>query len=152
VTMNLLDADVRLAVEAAQDKQALDISALDLRGSGAFADYFVLCSGSSGPQIQAIGEAVEERLHRNGRHVTHREGRGGGEWHLLDYGFLVVHIFSERARQYYDLERLWRNAERIDLKIDAEEGARTSRHGESESRPGPGALGGSAEPEGNAAR
>jgi ribosome-associated protein len=150
--MNLLDADVRLAVEAAQDKQALDISALDLRGSGAFADYFVLCSGSSGPQIQAIGEAVEERLHRNGRHVTHREGRGGGEWYLLDYGFLVVHIFSERARQYYDLERLWRNAERIDLKIDAEEGARTSRHGESESRPGPGAFGGSAEPEGNAAR
>jgi ribosome-associated protein len=150
--MNLLDADVRLAVEAAQDKQALDISALDLRGSGAFADYFVLCSGSSGPQIQAIGEAVEERLHRNGRHVTHREGRGGGEWYLLDYGFLVVHIFSERARQYYDLERLWRNAERIDLKIDAQEGARTSRHGESESRPGPGALGGSAEPEGNAAR
>jgi ribosome-associated protein len=147
VTINSLDQDVRLAVEAAQDKQALDITVLNLGGSGAFADYFVLCSGSSGPQIQAIGEAVEERLHRNGRRVTHREGRGGGEWYLLDYGFLVVHIFSERARQYYDLERLWRNAERIDVKEDAPTKHRTERDARSRS------LGGShAEPEGNAAR
>jgi ribosome-associated protein len=147
VTINSLDRDVRLAVEAAQDKQALDITVLNLGGSGAFADYFVLCSGSSGPQIQAIGEAVEERLHRNGRQVTHREGRGGGEWYLLDYGFLVVHIFSERARQYYDLERLWRNAERIDVKEDTPRGHRTE--GDARQR----SLGGShAEPEGNAAR
>jgi ribosome-associated protein len=147
VTINSLDNDVRLAVEAAQDKQALDITVLNLGGSGAFADYFVLCSGSSGPQIQAIGEAVEERLHRNGRQVTHREGRGGGEWYLLDYGFLVVHIFSERARQYYDLERLWRNAERIDVKEDTPTEQRTGRDARARS------LGGShAEPEGNAAR
>jgi ribosome-associated protein len=149
VTLNSIDADVRLAVEAAQDKQALDITVLNLRDSGAFADYFLLCSGSSGPQIQAIGEAVEERLHRNGRRVAHREGRGGGEWYLLDYGFLIVHIFSERARQYYDLERLWRNAERIDVKDEG----RPERPGESESRPGSRSLGGShAEPEGNAAQ
>lgn len=147
MTINSLDQDVRLVVEAAQDKQALDITVLNLGGSGAFADYFVLCSGSSGPQIQAIGEAVEERLHRNGRQVTHREGRGGGEWYLLDYGFLVVHIFSERARQYYDLERLWRNAERIDVKDDTPTEHRTDRDARSRS------LGGShAEPEGNAAR
>jgi ribosome-associated protein len=140
--MNSLDADVRLAVEAAQDKQALDICVLNLRGSGAFADYFLLCSGSSGPQIQAIGEAVEERLHRHGRRVAHREGRAGAEWYLLDYGFLIVHIFSERARQYYDLERLWRNAERLDVH---ESGA--APRGESR------ALGGArAEPEGNAAQ
>jgi ribosome-associated protein len=119
---------------------------LNLGGSGAFADYFVLCSGTSGPQIQAIGEAVEERLHRNGRRVTHREGRGGGEWYLLDYGFLVVHIFSERARQYYDLERLWRNAERIDVKEDTPSG----RHHEPDARSRQ--LGGSrAASEGNAA-
>ena len=112
---NSLDSDVRLAVEAAQDKQALDISVLNLRGSAAFADYFVLCSGGSAPQIHAIAEAIEERLHRHGRRVSHREGKAGAEWMLLDYGFLIVHIFSERARQYYDLERLWRNAERIDI-------------------------------------
>jgi ribosome-associated protein len=146
VTMNLSDIDVRLAVEAALDKQALDITVLNLGGSGAFADYFVLCSGSSGPQIQAIGEAVEERLHRNGRRVTHREGRGGAEWYLLDYGFLVVHIFSERARQYYDLERLWRNAERIDVKEDAHSA------GHNEPDAGSRSLGGSrAASEGNAA-
>jgi ribosome-associated protein len=148
--MNSLDADVRLAVEAAQDKQALDVCVLNLRGSGAFADYFILCSGSSGPQIQAIGEAVEERLHRNGRQVAHREGRAGAEWYLLDYGFLIVHIFSERARLYYDLERLWRNAERIEVG-----GANGSRDAEqrSTSRSGPRSLDGAqAEPEGNAAQ
>jgi ribosome-associated protein len=115
VTPNSLDPEIRLAVEAAQDKQALDISVLNLRGSGAFADYFLLCSGSSQPQIQAIGEAVEEKLGRLGRHVAHREGKSSAEWVLLDYGYFVVHIFSERARQYYDLERLWRNAERVDF-------------------------------------
>ncbi len=116
--MNALDKDVRLAVEAAQDKQALDISVLNLRGSAAFADYFLLCSAGSTPQMQAISDGVEERLHRAGRRVAHREGRGSAEWMLLDYGFLIVHIFSERARQYYDLERLWRNAERIDIGSD----------------------------------
>jgi ribosome-associated protein len=147
--INSIDSDVRLAVEAAQDKQALDITVLNLRESGAFADYFLLCSGSSGPQIQAIGEAVEERLHRNGRRVAHREGRGGGEWYLLDYGFLIVHIFSERARQYYDLERLWRNAERIDVKEEVQ----PARRGDAESQPGSKSLSGfRAESEGNVAR
>jgi ribosome-associated protein len=145
--MNALDKDVRLAVEAAQDKQALDISVLNLRGSAAFADYFLLCSGSSAPQMQAISDAVEERLHRAGRRVAHREGRGSAEWMLLDYGFLIVHIFSERARQYYDLERLWRNAERIDIGSDARPEA------DSRSDPSPRALDNShAGPEDNAAQ
>jgi ribosome-associated protein len=115
VTPNSLDPEIRLAVEAAQDKQALDISVLSLSNSGAFADYFLLCSGSSQPQIQAISEAIEERLDRHGRHVAHREGKSSAEWVLLDYGYFVVHIFSERAREYYDLERLWRTAERVDF-------------------------------------
>jgi len=147
--MNSLDSDVRLAVEAAQDKQALDISVLDLRRSGGFADYFILCSGSSAPQMQAISDAVEERLHRNGRRVAHREGRSSAEWMLLDYGFLIVHIFSERARQYYDLERLWRNAERIDVSHSAS----AERRGETETGVRPRSPRDShAEPEGNAAR
>ncbi len=110
-----LQPDVRAAVEAAQDKQASDITVLNLTGASAFADYFVLCSGQSAPQLHAIAEAIEERLDRQGMRLTHREGRPGAEWVLLDYGSIVVHIFSEGARRYYDLERLWRNAERLDV-------------------------------------
>ncbi len=108
--------EIRLAVEAAQDKHALEIVVLHLHDTGAFAEYFVLCSGQSQPQLRAIAEAVEESLDRHGRHLSHREGKpGAAEWLLLDYGNFIVHVFSERAREYYDLERLWRNAERLDI-------------------------------------
>lgn len=110
-----LRQEVRLAVEAAQDKQAAEITVLKLPGQGAFAEYFLLCSGQSAPQLQAIAEAVEERLGRSGVRLKHREGRAGSEWVLLDYRDFVVHIFSERAREYYDLERLWRTADRLDI-------------------------------------
>jgi ribosome-associated protein len=115
VTPESLRPSIRAAVEAAQDKQAVDITVLKL--SGAFVEYFVLASGHSQPQIKAIIEAVEERLHREGVRLMHREGKAGAgaEWLLLDYGDFVVHVFSERARQYYDLERLWRTAERVDF-------------------------------------
>ena len=115
MTINSLRPEIRLAVEAAQDKQAENITVLNLAGAGAFAEYFLVCSGRSQPQIKAIAEAVEERLDRAGMHLVHREGKSNAEWVLLDYGSLVVHVFSERAREYYDLERLWRNAERIDF-------------------------------------
>ena len=115
--MNLetLRPEIRWAVEAAQDKQAVDITVLKLSGAEAFAEFFLLCSGRSEPQIKAIGEAIEERLGRERVRLAHREGKSGAEWVLLDYGDFVVHIFSERARQYYDLERLWRTAERLDF-------------------------------------
>jgi ribosome-associated protein len=113
VTINSLRPEIRAAVEAAQDRQAVDITVLNLSGAGAFAEYFLLCSGQSQPQIQAIGESIEDRLERQGRRVVHREGKSSAEWVLLDYGDFVAHIFSERARQYYDLERLWRSAERV---------------------------------------
>ena len=115
MTSNSLRLEIRWAVEAAQDKQAVDITVLNLSGEGAFAEYFLLCSGHSQPQITAIGQAIEERLDREGIHLAHREGKTSAEWVLLDYGSFVVHIFSERAREYYDLERLWRSAERIDF-------------------------------------
>ena len=149
MTTNSLDKDVRLAVEAAQDKQALDICVLNLRGSAAFADYFLLCSATSAPQMQAISDAVEERLHQNGRRVAHREGRGGAEWMLLDYGFLIVHIFSERARMYYDLERLWRNAERMEVGANESHAA---GHGGATRSTSPSRSSSQSEPEGNAAR
>ena len=121
MTLNPLRSEIRCAVEAAQDKQAVDITALKLPGTGAFAEYFLLCSGHSQPQIQAIGEAIEERLESHGVRLAHREGKSGAEWVLLDYGAFVVHIFSERARSYYDLERLWRTAERVDFPAPARE-------------------------------
>jgi ribosome-associated protein len=113
--LNSLRSEIRLAVEAAQDKHAVDITVLKLAGTGAFVEYFLLCSGQSQPQIKAISDAIEERLGKEGVRLAHREGKTGAEWMLLDYGDFVVHVFSERARHYYDLERLWRTAERIDF-------------------------------------
>lgn len=120
--------EIRAAVEAAQEKQAVDLIVLKL--PSAFAEYFLLASGQSGPQILAIAQAIEERLDRQEIHLIHREGKAGAEWLLLDYGFLVVHVFSQPARQYYDLERLWRNAERIDFPSPERP---AGQHGESES-------------------
>jgi ribosome-associated protein len=113
VTLDNLRPEVRWAVEAAQEKQAVDITVLKL--TGAFAEYFLLCSGQSTPQLQAISDAVEEKLGRQRVRLAHREGKIGSEWVLLDFGSFVVHIFSDRARQFYDLERLWRTAERVDF-------------------------------------
>jgi ribosome-associated protein len=130
-----LQAEVRAAVEAAQDKQASNITVLKLSGVSAFADYFVLCSGQSGPQLHAIAEAIEERLEREGMRLAHREGKSGAEWVLLDYGSMVVHIFGEGARRYYDLERLWRNAERLDVPAPGQPAAHTAEGNHRESNP-----------------
>lgn len=133
MTLNSLRQEVRWAVEAAQEKQAVDVAVLKLAGAGTFAEYFLLCSGRSQPQIKAISDAIEERLDRGGFRLRHREGKAGvAEWVLLDYGAFVVHVFSERAREYYDLERLWRTAERVDFPAPGENAERREQpHGES---------------------
>jgi ribosome-associated protein len=115
VNWETLRPEIRWAVEAAQDKKARNVTVLDLSNLAAFSQYFLLCSGTSSPQLEAITDAIEERLRQHGIRPQHREGRPGAEWVLLDYGRLVVHIFSERARLYYDLERLWRAAPRADI-------------------------------------
>jgi ribosome-associated protein len=132
VNLETLRPEIRLAVEAAQDKQAADVTVLKLAGKVAFAEYFLLCSGSSQPQIKAISDAVEERLGRERVRLAHREGKAGAEWVLLDYGDFIVHIFSERARHYYDLERLWRDAERLDIAAPGPPPERRESHAESE--------------------
>ena len=109
--------ELRLAIEAAQDKQASQVTLLDLSGMGAFTDSFLLCTGLSTPQVQAICDAIEEKLDAYGRRPDHREGRGGAEWLLLDYGSFIVHIFTERVRLFYDIERLWRVARRSDYTV-----------------------------------
>lgn len=110
-----LQRQVNEAILACQDKKAEQVTILELeKGSGAFTDYFVVCSGTNPRQIQAIADAVEERLEALGMRPAHTEGYKQAEWVLLDYVDFVVHIFSEAARQYYDLERLWKSATRLE--------------------------------------
>ena len=104
----------RTAVHAAQEKQAKDIRVLDLRGVTDFADYFVLASGTNTRQIQAIVDEVESQLKKLGERPSSIEGYDNAEWVLMDYGDYLVHIFSEKARAYYDLERLWRDAKQLE--------------------------------------
>jgi ribosome-associated protein len=112
---NDLKHQVNEAILACQDKQAEDVAILELeKDSGAFTDYFVMCSGTNPRQVQAIADAVDERLEKLGMRVTHSEGYKQAEWVLLDYVDFVVHIFSEKARQFYDLERLWKSAKRLE--------------------------------------
>lgn len=117
-----LPQGVRLAVQAAQEKKAAGITVLDLSGASAFTDYFVICTGFSTPQVQAICTEIEEQLHKQmGRSVRHREGYRSADWALLDFGGFIVHVFSEQARRYYDLERLWRASPKLEIP-DAAEG------------------------------
>lgn len=105
---------VSAAIAACQEKKAEDISILELeKDSGAFTDYFVVCSGKNPRQIQAISDEVEERLKKAGMRPAHVEGYKQAEWVLLDYVDFVVHIFTGKARQYYDLERLWKSAKKL---------------------------------------
>ena len=104
-----------------QDKKASAITVLDLSGIGTFTEYFIVCTGYSTPQVQAICSEVEEQLYKElKREPEHREGRSSADWALLDFGGFIVHVFSEQARRYYDLERLWRNVPRYDIPDDPE--------------------------------
>ena len=109
-------AQVAMAVRASIEKKAQDISILrlDAAASG-FTDYFVICSGANQRQVEAIAEAVDERLSKAGYEPRGVEGRRQAEWILLDYVDFVVHVFSESARKFYDLERLWKTATRLEL-------------------------------------
>jgi ribosome-associated protein len=113
---NELKAQVAIAVRACQGKKAADISILrlDEQASG-FTDYFVVCSGANPRQVQAIADEVDEKLSATGVEPLHREGYNHADWILLDYVDFVVHIFSESARKFYDLERLWKTAKRLQL-------------------------------------
>jgi ribosome-associated protein len=107
---------LRVALEAVEDKKALDVVVLDISSIASFATHFLLCSGDSSRQIQAIVDEVEKRLKNEGIRPKHIEGYRNAEWVLMDYLDLVVHVFSKNARVYYDLERLWRDGKRLDTK------------------------------------
>jgi ribosome-associated protein len=112
---NELRNQVTAAIQACLDKKAEELSILEMeKGSGAFTDYFVLCSGTNPRQVQAIADEVELRLKGAGLRPTHVEGYNQAEWVLIDYVDFVVHVFSEKARKFYDLERLWKTAKRLE--------------------------------------
>ena len=109
-----LKKQVAAAIQACLEKKAEELSILEMeKGSGAFTDYFVLCSGTNPRQVQAIADEVELRLKQAGLRPTHVEGYNQAEWVLVDYVDFVVHVFSEKARKFYDLERLWKSAKRL---------------------------------------
>ncbi len=102
-------------MRAAESKKATDIKVLDLTGITSFADYFVICNGSNSKQVQAIADEVGMELKKLGEHPISLEGYTQAEWILADYGDLLVHVFSAKAREYYDLERLWRAAKTVSI-------------------------------------
>ena len=100
----------RLVVDVASEKQATDIVMLDMRGPLSFTDYFVILTGESQRQMQALLEDIDQALDEAGMALHHREGTSDGGWVLMDYGDLVVHVFAPEDREYYHLEQLWSQA------------------------------------------
>ena len=114
-----------IGLNAAVEKKALDPVVLELKGLASFTDYFLLCSGKSDRQVQAIAEGIEEALKKNGILPLGQEGMREGKWILLDYEDLVVHVFLEPMRAFYDLEGLWVDAPRVDLQKGVKGGERS---------------------------
>lgn len=110
-----LDERILKALHAASDKKANNTVVLDLRDIASFTDYFVITSGMNERQVQAISDEVFEKLKRDGSPAARVEGYKRAEWILLDYGDFVVHVFEDKARKFYDLERLWRESKRVSL-------------------------------------
>jgi ribosome-associated protein len=115
--MGGLSAEEKAALMSriATDRKALDIVVLDMRDASSITDYFLICSGGSERQVRAIADAIDEELGPLGLASLGVEGYREGQWILMDYGDVIVHVFSQETREYYDLERLWANAPKIDL-------------------------------------
>ena len=110
--------DVRAAVDAALDRKATRVTLMDLRGVGAFADFFLVCTGTNIRQVQAIADAIEEKLKAQGVRPAHVEGYDRAEWILLDYFDVIVHVFTPDTREFYSLDRLWGTAPRTELAVE----------------------------------
>ena len=110
-----LPADLKAGLAAALEKKAIDVVLLDLRKASAFTDFFVIATGASTRQVQAIADAVQEALRARGLRPALVEGYAQGEWVLLDYFDFIVHVFVPAKREFYALERLWGDAEKIEI-------------------------------------
>ena len=106
---------IAAAVKALSDKKGKDLKVLYTANQTTLAEYFIICSGTSNTQVRALSEAAEEALSKAGEEPHHIEGHRGGLWTLLDYSAVVIHIFTEEGREFYDLERLWSDAAPVDI-------------------------------------
>ena len=114
-----LDEEVKLALVCASEKKAFDMVALDLREIASFTEFFIICSGANQRQVQAISDEINEQLKKQLKTKAIRiEGYNAAEWILLDYGDFIVHIFEKEARDFYDLQRLWRDASKVEIPED----------------------------------
>lgn len=105
----------RLAIKALEDKKGNDIRVIDIQDVSIIADYFIIASGSNSNQVQTMADNVEEVLGRSGYEPRQLEGYGTATWILMDYNDIIVHIFSEEDRLFYDLERIWRDGKNVDI-------------------------------------
>jgi len=110
-----LKKELKLAVEAVRDKKAYDLVILNLKNICNFADYFLICHGTSTRQVQAICDSIEEKLYTSNIRCNHIEGKQDGHWVLMDYSDFIVHIFTKEHRDFYNLERLWGDAKRVPI-------------------------------------
>ena len=110
-----LPSQITHAIAAAEDKKAMDLVVLDLRKAAGFTDFFLIASGANARQIRAIADSVMEALAEEGVKPAHVEGHDRSEWILIDYFDFIVHIFATETRLFYGLERLWGNADRVDI-------------------------------------
>lgn len=106
---------VGVAVKALDSKKGKDIRVLYTGDQTTLADYFIICNGTSNTQVKALADAVEEAMSQQGEEPHHVEGHRGGQWTLLDYSSVVIHVFTEEAREFYSLERLWSDAAPVDV-------------------------------------
>ena len=106
---------LKVAVEALEDKKAMDLRVIDIQDVSVIADYFVIASGANVNQVQALADNVEDSLGRKGFEMRQKEGYGTASWILMDYNDIIIHIFSEESRLFYDLERIWRDGKPVDL-------------------------------------
>jgi len=126
-----LDERMMMALHAAAEKKAIDTVVLDLREIASFTDYFVITSGANERQVQAISDEVFETLKKARMPAARVEGYKTAEWILLDFGDFVFHVFDEKARKFYDLERLWRESKRVELPPELASQASSSLRSES---------------------
>ena len=105
----------KIAYHALDEKKGRDIRIIDIAGISVLADYFIIANGSSESQVQAMVDNVEEEMHKAGYSLKQREGYGSGNWVLLDFGDVIVHVFDKENRLFYDLERIWRDGKNIEI-------------------------------------
>jgi ribosome-associated protein len=110
-----ISAEITAAIAAALDKKAEHLVVLDLTKSSAFTDFFVICTGTNRRQVQAIADAVEDAVGKRGTKPALVEGYDRGDWVLLDYFDFIIHVFMPASREFYNLERLWGDAEKIEV-------------------------------------